>query len=71
MDRCDFNLPNFCEDPTFYEDDIIVYLKKLEQFDPTTLDSTRKPSLSDYDLHDDEDVEDEEVRECYRSRRLG
>jgi hypothetical protein len=69
MDRYDeINTPNFREDPALYDDDILVYLRVLGQCEPTALSSAQKPSLSDYDLHDD--CDDEEVREAFRWRRL-
>lgn len=69
MNRNEINAPNFREDPALYEDDIIDYLQVLERCDQVALSSARKPSLSDYDLHDDDDSS-EEAREDFRSRRL-
>ncbi len=70
MEKEEINAPNFREDPALYEDDIIDYLQVLERCSQAALSSARKPSLSDYDLHDNDDDSSEEVREDYRSRRL-
>ncbi len=70
MNRDEIKAPNFREDPALYEDDIIDYLQVLERCDQAALSSARKPSLFDYDLHDDDDDSSEEVREDYWSRRL-
>lgn len=70
MEENDINAPNFREDPALYEDDIIGYLQVLERCDQAAFRSARKPSLSDYDLHDDDDDSSEETRESYRLRRL-
>jgi hypothetical protein len=67
--REEVRTPNFHEDPAFYKEDIVGYIEMLERFNPVALSSARKPSLSDYDLHEEFD-EDEEVKESYRWRRL-
>lgn len=43
-------LPSFREDPAFYDDCILNYIRELAWLeDEVTLASAKKPSLSEYD----------------------
>lgn len=41
--------PSFREDPAFWDDCLLNYIRFLAETDQLELMSTKKPSLSDYD----------------------